>query len=231
MTATSPAAVPGPRVRRWLLVAVPGLTALGTAAHLLVRGVPEGVRRSVARPFLLDTELTLPAWFSSSLLLAIAAVAWWLSRAEPDHARRWRVLAAAFTIMSLDEAIILHEMFDQLLADALGTGGDEALWVFPAAVAVALVGGYVLPLWRSRPSGERRAWLAALLAYGGGAVAIEFVSRPYYAVPVDASVGYVFLVAFEEGLEMAGAALFLWALLTALTRHGTDAPLTVTSTP
>ncbi|MGH3665396.1 MAG: hypothetical protein ACRDU8_04810 [Egibacteraceae bacterium] len=50
----------------------------------------------------------------------------------------------------------------------------------------------------------------------GGAVGVEVVARPFYALPSESSLGYALLVLLEEGMELAGLVLFVWALLLGL---------------
>jgi hypothetical protein len=182
-------------------------------AHLLARGHTDGIVQDLTRPLLLDAEITVPTWFSSSLLLLIAAACALAAWRGGELARRWWVLSVVFVFLSLDEAVIIHELGDELMARVLDRDVDVPLWTIPAGIAVLVVGAYCLRLYRSQPSHLRRAWVVALLAFVGGAVGFEALGRPHYAVPSEAGVTYILLSTIEEGLEMAGALIFLWAVM------------------
>lgn len=194
------------------------IVLMGVIGQLMVRGAEEGLRQTLGRPFILDSEISVPTWFSGIVLVAVAGAAWWISTLpeHQEHRRRWQVLAVMFAYMSLDESIIIHEMADGLLAPLFGLSGDVPdfpLWILPAGIVVVIAGVYLLPLFRELGRGQQRLWVAALLLYTGGALGVEVVSRPLYALPSEGSLAWLALNVLEEGMEMAGAIVFLYSLL------------------
>src|SRR5262245_13149952 len=60
-----------------------------------------------------DEEGNLPSWFSSSLILASAVVAFFISIARRERQlshRGWFVLSAFLLLLSIDEAASIHEI-------------------------------------------------------------------------------------------------------------------------
>lgn len=72
--------------------------------------------------FDVNTEATVPTWWSAGLLLAVAAVCAVLAAvtktAGGGRARRWGVLGPTFVAMSLDETVALHERLGSVVEDS-----------------------------------------------------------------------------------------------------------------
>lgn len=210
---------PFPLPRPCLLAGVAGsLIALGLVACALdVAGRHAGLAYSVIDLFHLGREQTIPAWFSSVLLLTNGFAMACVATSGSDHARRFRTLwwtaVVLFVLLSLDEAASLHERVgSQISRRAGGThGAFRFAWVIPGAIAVVgLVGWYLRfvidlpPRWRGR-----LATAAGL--YVGGALGCEMIGGA-----IEESAGhpplYWAMQAVEEGLEMSGQILCLHAL-------------------
>ena len=165
-------------------------------------------------------EGSVPAWFSSSLLmlcslLTLVAPA---TDEEQEHAvrysGRWKVLALLLLLMSLDEAVALHERTSEPLRWALSAGGPfYYAWVIPGAIIVlgfALAyRGFLLNL----PPKLRRLFAIAGILYLGGALIMEMVGGSYADSYGDASIAYLMIVSVEEYLEMLGGVTLLYALM------------------
>jgi hypothetical protein len=205
-------------------VVVACLLVVGTLAHLLIRGRPDGLVRSLARLFLLDEEQSLPTWYSSLQLLMVAPMllaAGAASGCSRGLLMHWRLLALVFVGLAIDEAIQIHEMGDGLMRSFGAVSSDLSLWVVPGALFAAAVAAYAWPLLRSQPPSLRRLWLLAGVLYLGGAVGIETLAHRLYERAIDdASTAYVLLVGLEEGLEMAGVVVMISALARYLSQRG-----------
>lgn len=154
--------------------------------------------------FDLDAEESFGTWFSAVMLLIAGQLLlaetlrrracsdrWWLA---------WAGLAAGFHLLSIDEVVGLHEWVNTALEDVPWT--IFGFWI------LGLVGFVYLPfLWRYR---WRTALLfvAAGLVYGCGAVGVE-----HWTGDDVRSLSYNMWTALEEGMEMGGVILFIYALL------------------
>jgi hypothetical protein len=216
-------------VARYAAVVGGAVTALVLVANPATRGFAR-VRRqddpdySDDVPLLFDvnTEATVPTWYSAALLLAVAGVCGLLVVASAAtgrvDGRRWAVLGVVFVGMSLDEAVALHERLGSGVTDTLDVGATGALrhpWVVAGALLAAALA--VVATWAvvTLP-GRLRRWVALGLGiYVGGALGLEALS----GVVLDAvgdGLAYAALTWAEEGAEMVGALVVCCALLAAL---------------
>lgn len=174
--------------------------------------------------FNLDGEGNVPTWVAAvgllvcALLLALIAAG---RRAAADpFARHWSVLAAGFAFLSLDEAAQLHELLAAPLRARLGTGDPGAggwlydAWVIPYALVAAAVAVAYLRFLAALPARTRRLFVAAGACYLTGAVLMEVVSRPAQALAAaHPTLAYHASVLSQEAGELAGIAIFLYALI------------------
>jgi hypothetical protein len=175
-------------------------------------------------PLLFDvnTEATVPTWYSAGLLLAVAAVCAVLAvvarAADGGGARRWGLLGLVFVGMSLDETVALHERLDSGVTDTLDVEGTGALrhpWVVAGVVLAAALAVVTARAIVTLPRHRRRWVVLGLGIYVGGALGLEAVS----GVVLDAAgdgFEYAAVTWAEEGAEMVGALVTCCALLGAL---------------
>jgi hypothetical protein len=178
--------------------------------------------------FDMDGEANIPAWYSSTKLLAVGLCLYVYGRLtlQKDRLAGWLILAAAalFAYLSLDEAAELHEKFGNRLT-LLATGGVgrtdtpfeiTGLWMvfFGPPLLLALVGGIVFL--RKRLSIPYAVFAKALagaiifvLAAGPGDILVNYVTGDAHIVQTAA----------EELGEMVGATLILWAAMTLLAQQ------------
>ncbi len=154
--------------------------------------------------FDLDEEESFGTWFNSGILLIAAALL--VNQARVVRAqgsawrRSWLVLGIGFLAMSVDEIAGMHEWVNTMMEDTSWT-----VIGFPILVLVALA--YLPFLWYHR----WRTGLLFLLAgaiYGGGAVGVE-----HFTDSEVNSLHYNMWTALEEGMEMMGVIVFIYALL------------------
>lgn len=229
--AKSPAMEPGPapgaatiivsrrRITTVLWIAVAAVPVLGLGQRWLASSglVTHRALVSYLQLFNLDGELTLPAWFESTMML-FAALLMALSgaaarRHDPRNAMPWFVLAGIFVFLSADESMQIHERLS-IVVNSFGSfsGVLAYSWVVvmtPIAIGIGVV---FLPFLRRLPSPVGRRLLVAGIVFVAGAIGCELIggwlmSRGITGWP------YALEVAAEETLEMAGLVLAIGAVL------------------
>jgi hypothetical protein len=201
-------------VRRvlWVLLAV--VSGLGLTAEL-VRYLWEGsALAGVAPLFSLSEEGNVPTWYASALLLTCSLVllliAGAATQARARHRGHWWFLALAFSYISLDETVTLHEHLNDWFPRQ---GIFYFSWVIPVGVALCVMALAYVPFLRGLPARTRRQFLVAGIIYVGGALLTE-LPLGYWTVRVgEDNLGYSLIDFVEETLELSGATLFLLALL------------------
>jgi hypothetical protein len=171
--------------------------------------------KAIMRLFDVNSEHNVPSWFSSMLLMGCALVAALLAalgrRAGRRDAGSWAGLAALLSLLSLDEAVALHERLGGPAAAVLGDSTRGALhfaWVVPGLALGLVFVRFVVRL----PASTRRLVVAAAGLYLTGAVALEAAGGMVLEAQGHRA-GYLLVTAAEEGLEMAGSVLLLYAAM------------------
>ena len=220
---------------RFLVLAVAGLTALSLTLSSLDRGLVDtplpGIKRAL-RLFDVNKEANLPAWFSSSVLLAAALVLWDTAREKSAvrdrFARHWWILAAVFLYLSLDELISLHEATSGMIRGALDVSEEGPLsqaWILLAAPLVLLFALFYLRFLFHLPPRVRYLTLAAGCIYVAGAIGMEVPGAYVRAEYGSDTIAYAVMTTIEESMEMLGAVVFLYAMaLYAERAHGQMPP-------
>lgn len=210
----------------WILLVA---TAAIVAVHLtlqylnfVVHYQQVGQLYELANRFDLDDESSVPTWFAQVLFFAIslsAGLAAYLQTHKPSR-RLWGIIAILGLILSLDEVAGLHEFVLQSLhnvffRDASPTGLANAWWI--AAPFILLASGWLV--WKMTRLLPRRTM--ALMAAGGaifltGAVAVDLLTS---LAPRETFLNQGVLVAVEEGLELVGSVIVLYAAIDYLEKH------------
>jgi hypothetical protein len=189
-------------LRRWLLVGVACVSALGLASELA---------QSTFTPELsLSYEGNLPTWFSSSVLLLCAIAAGTIAAARPPMRWHWWGMCLVAGWMSLDEAAEIHEH----LSGHFDTGGILYFdWVIPAAAIVLALALVYLPFVRRLAPATRLRLVIAATIYVGGALIMELPLGVVTERSGMDSLGYALVDWVEETMEMVGASLAFVALV------------------
>jgi len=223
-------AIPRRRVLGSLIAATALLALAFVATHMLkLHGYPE--QMGFRRLFNMDGEATLPAWFSSTLMLVASALLAIIAAGKQHSGDRfrsgWWILAAGFLYMSADESASIHEMFNRA-GHALPIATDGLLnapWVVFGMAAALVVGIGYLRFLAHLPPTTRWGFVVACACFLGGALGVEMLSAALggahclEAQPSgweqrgDFPAEYMWYVVAEEGLEMLGVILFIDALL------------------
>ena len=118
---------------------------------------------------------------------------------DSEH-RWWFVLGLAFVFLSMDEVVGMRELMSTLM--------EENPWTVVGFPVLAVVGLSYLPfLWRYRGRTVLLFVLAGLI-YGGGAVGVE-----HFTDAEVNSLHYNMWTALEEGMEMFGVMVLIYAVL------------------
>lgn len=204
----------------WRLIAV--VVALGIVYVILADWLHWNFAVRYLQFLDLDSEKSLPAWFSSWLLLAgagLAATHAWVEAGRDDRqmARYWTVLAIIFVYLSLDEEAAIHEKLSLILHRMQLPGFLHFSWMLVVAPLLLAGGLYFIPFLRrlSSPIGWRI--FVAGCVYVAAAIGMEMVAGLIITNYGRSWLYYVETV-IEEGGEMVGAALFISAQLLSLER-------------
>lgn len=188
------------------------------AAHVLGHGRLLGF----VSEFDVNAENNVPTYFSSFLLLTAAALLAVIAYAQtPASSYRWHWigLVIIFLFFSLDETASLHERLAQPLRSTLETGGLlYYAWVIPGIAFILLFGLAYFRFWFRLPARSRRLFMLAGIIYISGALGLELVGG-WYVDLYERDFIYALLTIVEETLEMAGVAVFIYALLTYIGQH------------
>ncbi len=154
--------------------------------------------------FDLDEEESFGTWFSAVLLLFASLLMFYVAehlRSMADvMSRWWMVLALGFGLMSIDEVVGVHELFNTLY--------ENSPWTTAGFFIVIITGfGFIPFLWHYRWRTSVLFFIAGIL-FTSGAVGVE-----RYSGTDLQSLSYNMLTGLEEGLEMAGVILVIYTVL------------------
>ena len=175
--------------------------------------------------FDLNSENNIPTWYSSSALLLASALLAMIALVklqwQETYARHWVVLAVIFLFLSIDEAASLHEK-----------GSELALLIMPSIVDSGYLGRYLYFPWVvfgvtfvllfslaylrfliHLPAKTRSLFVLAGIIYVGGALGVEMLgARDFYLYGEGRPLVHSMLILWEEGFEMFGIVVFIYAL-------------------
>ncbi len=215
------------RLARGLILLIVVLIGVGGLAHFVTHHVAPHQNHPIAKVmhrFDLGHEPSLPNWYSSLALLAVAGMAGLLARAErgadPRQARSWVQFSALFVALAVDEAILIHELANVPVRGLLGTSGALYFaWIIPGAgfaLAVALFFRRFLFALEAR---TRNLIVASGAIFVSGAIGVEMLEGIIVPTLGVGSLDYTAAEMIEEGLEMCGVVLVLYALTDHLKRR------------
>jgi hypothetical protein len=207
------------------LIALMAASLAFVAIHLLGQYVvhytdllSQNWHHHLIRALNVDAEASIPTWFSQvvlfmagSLLLLIAYIK---KQEKAPWRRHWFILGLIMLYVSMDEGAELHEIAAGPVGDWLGiqAGYLYFAWVIPAMILLALAIGAFFDFWLKLPRRTKILFAASFILFVSGALGIEMLGA-HYASTRGRDFGYYALAGLEEGLEMAGASLFLYSLL------------------
>lgn len=177
--------------------------------------------------FDVNLEGNIPAWYSASTILScsvlFAVIGIVRRRQEGDDrfATHWLGLSLLFLLASIDESASLHELVSTIVGGALSRLVKLPPYLYYAWVLVAIPFLLVLAViyLRFLAALPRRlaGWLiASAVVYVSGAFGFEMAGGYLAATIGMENMRYALVATVEEGLEMAGIAMLLYALLQCL---------------
>jgi hypothetical protein len=179
-------------------------------------------RSSLVKAFYVDSEKNVPSLFSVTLLFfdsfVLAIIAHLKRIAKHANLGHWLGLSTIFFFLAMDECFSFHELLVSPLHDALHVHGGLLTfsWVVGGGIFVLL---FLLSYTRftfKLPAKTRRLFITAFALYVGGAIGLEMIGGNLADLYGFESLPYLIETTVEESIEMLGAAVFLYALLSYL---------------
>lgn len=127
----------------------------------------------------------------------------------------WAFLTIGFIYLSMDEMLMLHEgisRFIRAVTDYSGEGVLKSPWVILGTITVTVILLVFIKFITHLDQKTRYLFLIAGALYVGGAIGFEIIEN-LYADAYGQDLVYSMLQNLEEGMEMAGIIVFIYALL------------------
>lgn len=211
------------------LVVVTVLLLLSLVAYIFVAITGHERVLGLIRIIDIGEEQSLPTYFSAmNLLLAalLLLVIWALGPREngPSH-RYWLALGVLFVLLSIDEAVSIHEVLGNILMHRvlrMRSMFDYHSWVPFGAAFVLVIGGLFVNFLRLLPRRLALQFIAAFVLFVGGALGVEFVGAVMMHAGIATPHDFLYKLRrlIEEGGEMYGIALFNCALFGEIVARG-----------
>lgn len=165
--------------------------------------------------FDLDEEESIGTWFSTSILLLVGLLTLFQARFAINRIKRWHIswwlLGIGFCILSLDEIAAFHEFVNSMSRDHH--------WTEYGMILVIAMGLVFLPFIIALPGRTRLLFIASGAIYVGGAVGVEWATIWHQDNDLLDTLGYNLWNALEEGMEMGGIILYVYAILDHISRE------------
>lgn len=210
------------KVGRYLIGIVLVLAVVHLAAHIFQYSMPLSYQlMDIINRVDVGDEISIPTWVAQFLLLIcavlLALIAYTARSTNQANWKSWGWLSGIFTLGSIDEGASLHELLAYLEMPArlgISSGYFGFLWVIPGMIIVLLICGYFWSFWWSLPKPTRNLFGLAAFLFVSGAIGVEMLGANHYSQYGPDSYTFSGVYALiEEGMEMAGATLFIYALL------------------
>jgi hypothetical protein len=196
-------------------------TILVSLALFLQMSVPMGFSESfsgLGNTFTLDSEMNIPSYFSSAILLISAGLLFIVFKTRMKkrgpYTGHWGVLSVIFIFLSFDEMFSFHEGIIGSVRKHVIIGGIFSYeWVILAIPLVLIFTIFYLRfLFHLSPNFRILFFLAALL-FIVGSLGGEMMSGWYASKFGEGDANYVMLTVLEETLEMSGIIVFIHSIL------------------
>ncbi len=207
-----------PWVRRALGIGATAILILSLASETVLYDATIDPDAAWPELFNLGYEVNLPTWYSSMLLLTCSLLLFVIYRAErargAPYRRHWAGLSIVFLYISLDEAVIIHEMLNGPLREAFGLGGVLYFaWVLPVGLLLLLFFATYLRFLFWLPRRTAKLIFASGAVYATGAMGTELPVSLWYDHFGGDNVIYGLMNAIQETMEIIGASMFCFALV------------------
>lgn len=172
--------------------------------HYEIARVPSRLREF----FDVDVERNIPTWYSTILLFIAASLLLHIAigkRAEIDRwSRGWYGLTLGFCFLSLDEIAGFHETLNHFTTFS---------WVYVAAPITLIIIVLYMRFLAHLPKPTRSLFILSAVIFLGGAMGVEIGTDIYDRKDLMDTLAYNLWTPVEEGMEMGGVILFIYALL------------------
>jgi len=172
--------------------------------------------------FDLDNETSIATWFSSIILLFAAVLSWAVAyfQKTKDHIKKWKVLSILFIYMSLDEGSMIHEIGEDITMSIFELKSSIfyfSWWVLSLPLIFFTI-IYFFKFWLSLPKRTKWLFFVAASLFLGGVIGVEILTGVHVKKNGFDNFLYSVLAVFEEGFEMLGTSVFIYALLDYLSK-------------
>ena len=204
------------RISAWLV----GCIAVLAVGHIVVHVVYALMTHPLygLRGFLgMNSERSLPTFFSALLLLATSGLLAWVTTARHHEGRlvrkevlHWAILAAGFLVMAIDEAAGIHDAIIQnSLSSRFGRGEGifYGYWYLLYTPLVLVIAALYVPFLRRLPRSTAARFVIAGAVYLGGALGVEALTAAWLQGEEGLTRDMLQLV--EESAEMLGIVLMI----------------------
>lgn len=201
---------------RYVYLATTAVVVLGLLREVFIFQVGTDTVFEDLRHFALDAERNLGAWYSSALMVLIAACAvvnWHKDRVRDGLiSYSWVFISVVFFFLSIDETVGFHETVDVPLREHFGlTGIFYNPWVFFGAAFVAVFVALLVPFLFDLPRHIAILFVISGAIYVGGALGMEPLDAFFEYRYGEGHLFQVIATSIEEAMEMFGLTLFLHA--------------------
>jgi len=184
------------------------------------------ISRQLVKLFWLDREYNIPSWFSSCLLwscgIALLIIAVFVQPDKGRFSRHWFILGMVFLLISMDEAVAIHEWMIAPVRELLGVSGIFYFaWTIPVMIILVLGGLAYIPFLRSLPRNLSRLFIISAILFVSGAIGMEMLGGAAVSGELERSV-YQIVMPIEELLEMSGVVLFMHGLIAVIVSKQTS---------
>jgi hypothetical protein len=180
----------------------------------------------------LDAEQSIPTFYSSatllfcSLLFAIVTIA---KKKSGEQYVYWLGLALIFLFLSVDEALMVHELLIDKVRSTMRTSGIFYFaWVIPYSIALIIFLLVYVKFLYNLPSKTRILFIISGLIYVTGAIGIELIGGRYSELH-GYNVTYFVITTIEELLEMTGIVILIYTLMSYIDSEFKDLRLSIKS--
>jgi len=208
------------RILRNLFIAIV-LLIIGSlfSVYLLfsTAGMEDKVTRLLVKLLNVNLEANLPTYFSALVLLGDAILLAFIaygSKALGEKFWHWIGLSGIFVFISLDEMIQIHEQLRAPMEALFSTSGLLYFaWFIPYVGMVAIIGIAYFKFMMRLPKNILKLFILAGVVFVSGAVGMEMIGGMHAEIHGEETLTYALMYNFEEFLEMSGAAIFFYALI------------------
>lgn len=168
--------------------------------------------------FDLNREDSIPTFVASMQIFVCSVLLFVIARLVRMNKQPgfwyWVGLAVMFLYIAVDETVRIHEKLGGPLRRIYDPAAlYDMVWLVPYVTFVIIIGLIYLKFVLNLPRKTKLLFILSGLIYLAGAVAFEYISGRQDALYGIGDFGYQAFIVLEEGLELMGIVLFLYALL------------------